>query len=91
MISVRIFTSVRQLYLLTLLGVVFARISAVEELSIEKLNSDHSKDKLKENVDNENVEDILQGDDHTVEHCLELGDSVDCFQGSQNSQQFHRF
>ena len=39
---------------------MLAPIGAVEELSIEQLNSNHSKYELKENVDNEDVEDILE-------------------------------
>lgn len=70
---------------------MLASISTVEELSIEKLDSNHSKDELKQNVDNENIEDILEGDDNTVEYSLQLGNSVNCFQRSQYSKQFHRF
>ena len=57
---------------------MLARICAVEKLSIEKLDPDHSKDKLKEDVDNEDVEHVLERDDHTVENSLQLGDPVDC-------------
>ena len=71
--------------LLALFGIVFTGISAIEELSIEQLNSDHSKDELKEDVDDEDVEHVLERDDHTVENSLQLGYPVDCLQWSQHS------
>ena len=49
---------------------MLACICAVEELSIEELNTNHSEDELKEDVDDEDVEHILQGDDDTVKNCL---------------------
>jgi len=61
---------------------MLACIRAVEELSIEELYTNHSKDELKEDVDDENVEHILQGDNHTVENSLQLGYSIDCLQRS---------
>lgn len=69
---------------------MFALICAVEELSIEQLDTDHSKNELKEDVDNQNIENILQRNDDTVEDSFQLGNSVDCFQWSQYSQQFDR-
>ena len=39
---------------------------------------------LEQGVDNQDVEDILQRDDHTVEHGLQFGNSVDSFQRSRN-------
>ena len=77
-------------YSLTLLGIVLALICAVEELSIEQLDANHSKNELKEDVDNQNIENILQRNDDTVKDCFQLGNSVDCFQWSQYSQQFDR-
>ena len=47
------------LNLLAVLCIVFALISAVEKFSIEELNPDHSKNELKEDVDDEDVEDIF--------------------------------
>ena len=47
---------------------MFTLICTKEELSIEKLNSYHSKDKLKEDIDYKDVEDILEGDDDTVKN-----------------------
>ncbi len=49
---------------------MLARICAVEKLSIEQLDPNHSKDELKEDVDNEDVEHVLERDDHTVEDSL---------------------
>jgi ABC-type nickel/cobalt efflux system permease component RcnA len=45
-------------------------IGAVEELPLEQLHSDDSEDEHEEHVDNENVEHVLQGVDHTVKHSL---------------------
>ena len=74
------FTSVRphqcQLHLLTILGIVFACIIAVEELSIEELDSHHSEDELEESVDNEDIEHILERNDYAVKHGLQLGNST---------------
>ena len=61
---------------------MLAPIGAVEELSIEQLNSNHSKYELKENVDNEDVEDILEWDDDTVEDSFQLRNPVDCLERS---------
>ena len=41
---------------------------------------------LKENVDDENIEHIFEGVDDTVEHSLELGDSLDRFQRPENTE-----
>ena len=56
---------------------MFALVGAVEELSIEQLDADHSEDELEEKVDDENVEHVLQGDDDAIEDCLQLRNSVD--------------
>ena len=70
---------------------MLARICAVKKLSIEKLDPDHSKDKLKEDVDNEDVEHVFERDDHTVEDSLQFGNSIDGLQRSQHTKKFHRF
>lgn len=49
---------------------VLGTVRAVEELALEKLNRDDSKDEHEELIDNEYVEDIFQGGDHTVEDSL---------------------
>ena len=79
------------LNLLALLRIMFAGISAVEEFSIEQLNSNHSKDELKENVDNEDVENILERDNDTIKHSLQFWYPVYGFQWPKHSKQFDRF
>ena len=61
---------------------MFALICAVEELSIEELDANHSKDELEKDVDNKNIENILQRNDDTVEDSLELWNSIDCLEWS---------
>ena len=65
-----------QLDLLAILCVVLAFIVAVEELPIEQLNSNNSKDELEKGVDNEDVEDILEGNNDAVKYSLKLGNST---------------
>lgn len=45
-------------------------IRAVEELALEELHGDDGEDEHEEDVDDENVEHILEGVHHTVEHSL---------------------
>ena len=66
--------------LLTVLGVVLALVIAVEELPVEQLHADHREDELEEQVDDEDVEHVLQRDDHAVEHSLQLRHPVDRLQ-----------
>ena len=77
--------------LLTVLGVVLALVIAVEELPVEQLDSHHGEDELEEGVDDEDVEHILEGDDHAVEDSLQLGDPIDGLQRSQDPQQLDGF
>lgn len=60
-------------HLHALLLCVLGAVCAVEELPLEKLHCDDGKDEHEELVDNEYVEDILQGGDHTVKHSLRGG------------------
>ena len=62
------------------MDIVFALICAEKELSIEELDPDNGEDELKEQIDDEDVEDILQRDYDTVEYSLQLGHSIDCLQ-----------
>ena len=62
------------------MDIVFALICAEKELSIEELDPDDGEDELKEQIDNEDVEDILQRDYDTVKYSLQLGHSIDCLQ-----------
>ena len=73
-------------YLLTGLPILHTFIIAIKEFSIEQLDRDDSKDEMKEKIDNENVEHIFEGVDHTVKHRLQLGDSLDRLERSQYSQ-----
>ena len=72
------------IYLLAVLCVIFALIVTIEEFPVEKLYTNHSKYELRtelvglsdiwvelyleQGVDYQDVEHILQGDDHTVEY-----------------------
>ena len=53
--------------LLAVLSIVFALVGTIEELPVEELNPNHCEDELKEDVDNEDIEDILERYDDTVE------------------------
>ena len=77
-------------YLLAVLSIGHRCIIAEEKLPVEKLNSNHSEDKKKENVDNENIKNVLQWDHHAVKHSFQSGNSVDHLQWSQHSKQLHR-
>ena len=57
-------------HLHALLLCVLGTVRAVEEPALEKLNRDDSKDEHEELIDNEYVEDVFQGGDHTVEDSL---------------------
>lgn len=59
-----------QWFLHALLLCVLGTVRAIKEFSLEQLNSDDSKDEHEEFVDNEDVEDILQGGHHAVKHSL---------------------
>ena len=67
-------------YSLALVSIVLALVGAVEELPVEELHADHGEDELEEQVDDEDVEHVLQRDDHAVEHSLQLRHSVDRLQ-----------
>ena len=74
------------LNLLTSISIFHALVIAVKKLSIEQLDSDDSKNEMKKKIDNEDVEDILEGVDDTVKHCLQFGDSLDGLQWPEHSQ-----
>ena len=61
------------------MDIVFALICAEKELSIEELDPDDGEDELKEQIDNEDVEDILQRDYDTVKYSLQCGHTIDHF------------
>ena len=56
--------------LLTGLSVFHAFIIAIKEFSIEQLDCDDGKDKVEEQVDNEDVEHVFERVDYTVKHSL---------------------
>lgn len=60
----------RRWHLHALLLSVLGTVRAIEELALEKLNGDDGKDEHEELVDDENVEDVLQGGHHAVEDSL---------------------
>ena len=45
---------------------------------------------LKECVDEEDVEDVLERDDDAVEHSLQLRNAVDCLERPEHAQQLQR-
>ena len=105
----------------TVLGKSLRLVCAVEKLSIEKLqftaftqlfrlfylHSDDSKDELKEEVDDQNVEHVLQRINDAIEYSLgwgllcncsihskpylQLRNSLDCLERSQHSKHSQRF
>lgn len=58
------------IYSLAFLLWIHGAVSAVKELPLEELHRDDCEDKHEELVDNEDVEDVLQRRDHTVENSL---------------------
>ena len=50
----------QRLYLLTSFAILHALVIAIKELSIEELDGNYGEDEMKEKVDNEDVEDILE-------------------------------
>ena len=62
----------------------------MEKLSVEELDPDHGEDEEEEDVDYQDVEDVLEWYHNAVEHSFQSRHSVDHFQWTQNSQQFHR-
>lgn len=70
---------------------MFAFVAAVEEFAVEKLYGNDGEDEMEEHVDYEDVEDVFQRVDDTVEDCLELWYSLDGFEWAQHSQHSQRF
>ena len=67
-------------------------VIAEEEFSIKQLHSYHSEDEVEEDVDYEDVEDILEWVDNTVEDGFKLGDPLDGFErpeDPENSKWFY--
>ena len=57
-------------HILALLSVDLAFVGTEEESSFKQLHRDDSKDKLEQDVHDEDVGHILQGVHHTVKHSL---------------------
>jgi hypothetical protein len=74
-------------YLLAFFRTVLGFVVAEEEFAIEELDADHGENQEKQDVDDENVEHIFQGDHNTVKHSLECGNTVYHFQRPQHAQQ----
>ena len=54
------------------------------------LYTDHGEDEEEEDVDDEDVEHIFEGDHNTVEHSLERGNTIHHLEGSKHAKQLHR-
>ena len=67
-------------------GIFHAFVVAEEELAVEQLDAYHSEDEVEEDVDDEDVEDVLQGVDDTVEDCFQLRNPLDGLQRSEDSK-----
>ena len=73
-------------------GIFHALVVAEEELAVEQLDAYHSEDEVEEDVDDEDVEDVLQGVDDTVEDCFQLRNPLDGLERSEdtkNPQRLH--
>lgn len=74
------------IYSLALIGVLLAQVRTVEKLSIEELNSYHSKDEVEEHVDDQDVEDVFQGVDDAVKDGFQLGNPFDGLKRPQDAK-----
>ena len=72
--------------LLASVRIFHAFIVAEKEFSIKQLHSYHSKDEMEKDVDDEDVEDILERVDDTVEDGLQLGHPLDRLQRPQDPE-----
>ena len=75
---------------LALVGVFLALVGAEEELSIEKLDSNHSEDEVEQEVHDQDVEHVLERVDDAVEDRLQLRDSLDGLEGSEHTKYSER-
>ena len=57
-------------YSLTLISRQLELISTVPKFSIEQLDCYHSEDKLEQHINDQNIEDILEGGDDAIEYRL---------------------
>lgn len=66
-------------YSLTIVLFVFARVGTIEKFSVKQLNADNSENELKQKVNDQNIDDIFQRSNHTIEHSFQFRDSFDSF------------
>lgn len=64
----------------------YTKICTIEEFAVEQLHGDDSEDELEEDVHDEDVEDVLEGVNNAVEHCLQFGHSLNGFEGPENPE-----
>ena len=58
--------------LLAGVSILHTRIIAEEELAVEELDGYDSEDEVKEKINNQNVENVLQRVDHTIKYRLNI-------------------
>ena len=75
-----------QFLLLAFLCGALRLVVAEEELPVEQLDADHSKDEQEEDVDDEDIEDIFEGNHDAVEDGLEGRHPVDHLERTQHTQ-----
>lgn len=66
-------------YLLAIYGIVFTFIGTVEKLAIKQLHTNYSKNKHEEQVNNQNIDDIFQWANDTIEYSFKLWHTFYCF------------
>lgn len=66
-------------YSLTVSFIVFAFICAMEKFPVKQLNANDSEYELKQQIYDQNIDNIFQWADYTVENCFQLGNSLDGF------------
>lgn len=75
-----ILTVVDKILTVTFVGKFLCLVGTVEKFSIEELDSNDTENKLEQEVDDQDVEDVLQGIHDAVEDSLE----IDPDQGKEN-------
>lgn len=58
---------------------MFALVGAVEKFAVKQLNADYSKDELKQQINDQNIDYILQRANNAIENSFQLGNSFDGF------------
>lgn len=86
MSTIRLRSIAIQRHLLAFGSIEFARIGAVEKLSIEQLHTDDGEYELEQQIHDQNVDHILQRADDAIEDGLQLWHTFNGFQRSQHSK-----